>query len=431
MGITSDQIEAEIADTRERMSARLDTVTTVSASNANGAQESSSLTNITSTITEQIRRRPLTALGLSIVAGSLLQNVVQGVRSQSGTGSTTTASLAGGGQSASSGVTDKLSSAGDTIGQAAGYAGDTATGAASTASDTEGSAVSGATDTVTGATQTAVGATTDAARSVAGATSDVASSVVDTTTDVAGSVASTTAGATSKVADTATDLASQTTDQLSSAVSTATGAVQNLGGTVNQQIQQRPLTALGLSIGVGMAAQPLVGPQVSKVTQGVRGQASKLTSSLSSTITPPNPEDVEQIRVALVPATVDRARQFARRDLRELLERNLENLVSQTSLRAGMVAAVTERAEDLVDNRLPQFLNTALSGNRGLVVGVITAKVLKARDSATQGLAPSMGSVKVDFPQKLVSTTKDDLQRYFPEFRQHIQATENPTQQSG
>ncbi len=94
MAVTSDQIQADIARTRADMSASLP-------GSSPGRQ--STLGSVTSGISEQVRKRPLAALGLSLVAGSLLQGVVSG-----GSGSVT--------GSSSTGIKEKASSATDTGG---------------------------------------------------------------------------------------------------------------------------------------------------------------------------------------------------------------------------------------------------------------------------------------------------------------------------
>nr|MBA2364495.1 hypothetical protein [Chloroflexia bacterium] len=114
MAATSDQIQAEIAQTRADMSASLEEISPT---------DQSALSSVTSTISEQVRKRPLAALGVSLVAGSLLQGVVSG-----GQGSTT--------GSSSSAIKEKAGSATDTATSTLSQAGSSAAGTASIATDT-------------------------------------------------------------------------------------------------------------------------------------------------------------------------------------------------------------------------------------------------------------------------------------------------------
>jgi len=394
MAVTSDQIQADIARTRAGMSASLP-------GSSPGGQ--STLGSVTSSISEQVRKRPLAALGLSLVAGSLLQGVVSG-----GSGSVT--------GSSSTGIKEKASSATDTATSTLSQAGSSAAGAASSA-----------TDTVTSTAQSAGETVTSAAQQAASVTSDVAGGVVETTSDMASQVASTAGGAVNQVAETTGTVASTASQQVSTATSSLSNSVRNLGTTTSQQVQQHPLTALSIATGVGIFAQPAVAPQVAKITGSVRQQASQLQQSFSApsaqSAVAPNQEEVNRITQALVPATVEKTRQFVSRDLRDMLEKNLEPVVGQTSLRAGVVAAVTEKAEDFAQSRLPDILNRNLSGTRGLLIAAIVAKVLKARNEVQQGQGQTMTNITSGLTQSATQSTTEDLQRYFPEFRQQYQQT--------
>ncbi len=343
MATPSDQIQTEIAQTRARMSARLD---------AAGSSQQDNVTGLTSTISEQVRRRPLAAVGLSLVAGSLLQEYLAGGQ-------------AGSGRASASGATQPV---GQQVSQAAQQVVDTT-------KDTAGAAVETA---------------TDVAKQVASTTGDVAHQVVATTRDAAG-----------QVSQRATDLRT----------------------TATQQVQQRPLTAMGVAVATGLFLQPTLAPRVSQVLQSVRGPASAVGSGLSETFSLPEQEEVERIKAALVPATVERARQFASRDLREYLDKGLEGIVGPTSLRGGIVAAATEKAEDLVNNRLPDILSGNLSGTRGLLALAVAGEVLKARSEAQQGQGQTLSNIKTDLAQSITQTSRDRLRRYFPEFREQYESS--------
>jgi hypothetical protein len=205
-----------------------------------------------------------------------------------------------------------------------------------------------------------------------------------------------------------------------------------LGTTVNQQVQQRPLTVLGVSVGVGALLQPTLAPTVERVTEQVQNTASsigdnvsQLQSSVSSALTLPNQEDVARIQQALVPATVERAKKLTNRDLRDFLESRLEPIVSQASLRAGIVAAVTDRTSDVVEKRLPSLLNSTLSGTRALVVASILGAVLDAYTKAQQGEGKTTEIVGRNIALTLTETSTQRLQRYFPEFREQYQNLES------
>jgi len=219
---------------------------------------------------------------------------------------------------------------------------------------------------------------------------------------------------------------------LSNAGKQVVSAVGNLGTTVNQQVQQRPLTTLGVSIGAGALLQPTLAPYVGQVTEQVQntastigGSVSQLQSNVAAALTLPNQQEVERIQQALVPATVERAKKFASRDLRDYLETRLAPVVSQASLRAGIVAAVTDRTSDLVEQRLPSLLNSSLSGTRALVVASILGAVLDAYTKSQQGEGKTTEIVRLSLATSLTQTSTQQLQRYFPEFREQYQRFES------
>lgn len=421
MATTSDQIQADIARTRADMTARLDSMRPATTSGTSMVTGGGGAQGILTTITEQVRRRPLAALGLSLVAGSLLQNVVSGGGSSSGT---TTTSTTG------NGATGALSQAGSTVSQTASSATDTVTSAAQSAGQTVSGAAQQAANTTTDMASSAAETATDTAQQAASTVAGAASTVADTATSTAQQVASTTTDAAQSVAQTATDAAqqvAQTATQTASSVTTsASQGVGNIGTTVTQQVHQRPLAALGLAVGAGALAQPVLAPQVSAVTQGISTQVGRLTQSLSAA-TPdggsssPHMQEIERISQALVPATVDRARQFVSRDLRELLDSNLEAYVSQASLRAGIVGSITERAEQLADSRLPTVLGSTLSGTRGLILASLAAAILRARNEVQQGQGQLGSNMTSNFVQSLTQSATEQLSRHFPEFRERYQ----------
>jgi len=377
----------------------------VETAGAAAEQVSEQVTDLTAAISEQIRRRPLVAVGLSLAAGSLLQNALSG--GQGG----------GGGSSAA------LRRPGYT-----GYAtGSTYGTGYRTGTDLSGSTY-GATGTRYGTTgttystgQRAADTATGAVQQVADTTRDVAETVVDTTTDVA-----------RQVADRTGDAVNQAVETAGTAVAQVSERVDNLGDTLSQQIQQRPLTALGVAIAAGMFLQPTLTPHVSNLTQSIRRPVSSLGNAIALDVSAAQQDELDRIRRAFVPATVERARQYTSRDLRESLDRSLEGIVGQSSLRAGVVAAVTERAEGLVENRLPGVLERNLQGTGGLLALALTAAVLRARDQARQGQGQTFNVLETNLVQSLTETAREQLQRYFPEFRQQYEAAANdgPGQQA-
>lgn len=393
MATTSDQLTTEIDRTRAKMGFKLDSV----------EQQAGGASGILDQVTDFVRERPLAAFGLSLVAGSLLQEFLS-ARAADGAGAST--SVTSGADTATAGARGAVGTATD----AARGAADTATGAATRAVDT-------ATDAARSATQT----TTGAARGAMESTTRVAQSVADTTTDVAQSAMQTAGRAVDQVADTAGDVATQAGDVASNLSTT----MSDLASTVTEQIRQRPLAALGLAVGAGALAQPALAPQLAQVTRGVQQQVRQLgdSFSLSSGQEQPlaNQQELDRVRRALVPATVERAKQFAVRDIRDFLDQNLQPVIGQTSLRAGIVAAVAERAEQFAESRLPRVLEANLQGTRALLLTNLIARVLKARNDAQQGQGTVIGLIRKDLLQAGTQVPVDDLKRFFPEFRQRYE----------
>jgi hypothetical protein len=204
--------------------------------------------------------------------------------------------------------------------------------------------------------------------------------------------------------------------------------VRNVGTTINQQVQQRPLTVFGVSLGVGAVLQPMLDAYAGRMTEQVQDTASSIGENVSqvqanvtSALTPPNQEDIARIQHALVSATLERAKKLANRDLRDFLDRGLEPIVVQASLRAGIVAAVTDRTSDVVENRLPRLLNSTLTGTRTVVVAAMLGAVLDAYTKAQEGEGKTTESVR----RNVAETLTQQLQRSFPEYREHYQNRES------
>ncbi len=456
---SSNQIQADIAQTRARIDQDLDRIE---------ANPQASLQSLTAGVTNLVRRRPLTTLGFSLFAGALLQDLLGGGQGSTSTASTpvysasssaptygtsaldtaagTARSVGQRTQQAASGVADTASNAASTVADTASNAAstvvDTATNVASTAADTASNVATTVADTATSAVSTAVDTASNVATTAVDTASSATSAVVDTASSVATTVADTATSTTSRVADIASEVSTTVADTsvsvagrlgetLSNAGKQVVNTASNLGTTVNQQVQQRPLAVLGASIGLGALLQPTLAPYVGRVTEQVQDAASTigdsvsgLQSNVASALTLPNQEEVERIQQALVPATVERARTLTSRDLRDYLETRLEPIVSQASLRAGIVAAVTDRTSEVVQNRLPSLLNRSLSGTRALVVASILGAVLEAYTKAQQGEGKTTEIVRRDLAGTLTQTSTQQLQRYFPEFREQYQRLE-------
>jgi len=474
MASSSNQIQADIAQTRARIDHNLDAIE---------ANPQATLQSLTAGVTNIIRRRPLTTLGFSLFAGALLQDLLGGAQgstsvtttvpstsstslypASSGTASYGTSGLdtatgavgaaaqrvGQGTQQAASTVANTASNAASTVADTASSVANTATSAVSTAADAASNAASTAVDTAANVASTAVDTAASAASAVGNTAANVATTVADTASsaattvvDTAASAATTVGNIASEVGTTVADTTVSVTNRLGEALSNVgetlsnagkqvVSTASNLGTTVNQQVQQRPLTVLGVSIGVGALLQPTLAPTVGRVTDQVQDTASsignnvsQLQANVASALTLPNQQDVERIQQALVPAVVERAKKLTSRDLRDYLDNRLEPIVTQASLRAGIVAAVTDRTSEAVQNRLPGVLNSTLSGTRTLVVASILGAVLDAYTKAQQGEGKTTEIVRRDLADTLTETSTQQLQRYFPEFREQYQNLES------
>ncbi|CAA9229278.1 MAG: hypothetical protein AVDCRST_MAG93-809, partial [uncultured Chloroflexia bacterium] len=245
MANSSDQIQADIARTRARMSSQFDQATRPYAARPSttatstyrtgpvtagrnyqsyqGGQSNLSVDNIV----EQMRQRPLLTLGLGLIAGSFLQDYLGG-------GGTSTPSYrpptrpsyptyesqytSGSYGRPESAVSEGVSNAARTVGDVAQSAGDMVSNAASGVVDT--------------------------ARDAASTVADVASSAVDTTVDVASRVADTTVDAAYQAMETAGDYAEEAYDRAG-----------DLASTISNFVSGNPLMALGLSLAAGSLLQ--------------------------------------------------------------------------------------------------------------------------------------------------------------------------------
>ncbi len=372
--------------------------------------------DVTSTLTDYVRRQPLVAVGVSLAAGSLLQQYLSG-----GQGSSRSSSMG----ARSPYYTDYRPSYPD-------YPVDYSTVAGA-------DAYMRSTPSVGQATRSAAGAVGDAAQSVAGTASGVTRRAVDTTVDAASTVRDTAVDAASTVADTAVDVAQragslvagaadQVVDTAGSAAGQVAETVGDLWPAITRQVQDRPLTSLGVAIGAGMLLQPTLAPHVRALTGDVRDLWGTVSGGVGELAALPEPPEVQRIKEAVVPATVNRTRQFIGQDVRQYLDRSLEGVVGQSSLRAGVVAAITERAEDLVGRRAPNLLN-GLSGTLGLLVLGLAGAVLEARNQAQQGQGQTMTNVRTQLSQSIVQNAQEQLSRYFPEFRQQLESQSSGPQQ--
>lgn len=440
MAATSDQIQAEIERTRARMEMRLDAVAPT------GPTGPSALSNLTTSIKQQVQQRPLVALGLSLAAGSLLSSRLSGGQAASGSTSSNgaAAKVSGAASGAASTVSGTVSQAGSTVADTASSAASATTDAAKSAGQTVTSAASTAADTATSAASTAAQTASDAAS----ATGQAVQSAGQTVADTASSAVSSVVGAVQSAAQTATGAVQQATSSAGNAVGSSTPStsgpsvplteriaaffrqlaarVRSLRASAMQQVQQRPLASIGVAMGAGAATQPAAAPQVQKVTTAVTTQAAALGTSVTAAlqVAPPNPQEVDRIRQALVPATVEKVQLFTSRDLRNYLDNGLSGIISQTALRGGVVAAITERAEGLAQNRLPTVLDRSLTGTRGLLLSALIARVLQARNEAQQGQGQTLSNLTKGVSQATLTTTTENLQRFFPEFRERYQASQ-------
>lgn len=364
--------------------------------------------DLISAISEQVRERPLVAIGVSLVAGRLLSDYLSaGSSGQSGATRSSTTSYTGYSRGSGYAAPSANASTSQRIGNAADRLGDTVSGGGRQVVDTAQDVAGAVADTTADVARGVADTTVDVARGVAGTTADVARGVADTTVDVARGVANTTADVVNQVGDTA----GAVTNQLQETTS-------NLYSTLSYEIQERPLAALSLAVAAGMLLRPTLMPYVSSVTESTRRTVSRLGDSIGEVVALPEPDESARIKQTLVPATVEQAKQFTSRELREYLDRSLENVVGQTSLRAGVVAAITEKAEGLAEHRLPSVLERSLQGARGPILIALAGAILKARDQAQRGEGQTLQNVKTDLSQALMESSKEQLLKYFPTFRE-------------
>ncbi len=489
MATSSDQIEADRALTRARMPSQRDRA-------GSGPRDAASLTE---TIGEQVRRRPIAALGLTLLAGSLLQDYLRGEqssplaqnRSPRPVGGATPR-VAGTMRNAAEAALDTTRDAADAAGAVAGtVAGaarqvaettgnvvdevvDTAGDAVEQVSETTGDLVSTITEQVRqrpilaiglslaagsllqsyfaggqGAPATArytssaayrtpptpstadstarraMDTTRDAADALIDTTRNVADTVIDTTRDTAGAVVGTTTRAARRVAETTGDVVDEIVDTAGQAVDQVSETVGGIMPALRGQFEERPLATMGVTIATGMLLQPTLAPYIGSATTSVRNSLRTVVGDISDTFALPEQPEVNHLKATLVPATVERAKQFTNRELREYLDQSLETVVGQTSLRAGLVAAATERAEGLVDTRLADLLNRNLNGTRGLLALALVGGILRARGELQQGQGATLSAVKTNLAQSLTQSARDQLLQYFPEFRQQYQSAPN------
>lgn len=373
---------------------------------AEGAYERAG--DLTSTITNFVSGSPLMALGISLAAGSLLQRYLRG-------GSASTRRV---GTSYSSSYPAYPPTYGsyegrDVYGRPGApirQAGRDVAYAVGDAADAVGGAAQATGRVVYNAAGQAVDTTVDAASAVAGATVDAASAVADATVDVA-----------QRAGNMAVDAADYVVDTASSAAGQVVETVSDLWPTITRQVQERPLTTLGVATVAGMFLQPMLAPHVKAVTTDVNNLFSTVSGTVGDLTNLPEPPEVQRIKDAIVPATVDRTRQLITREGREYLDTSLSGMIGQPSLRAGVVAAVTDQAEEFIGNRLPGFLN-GLGGTSGLLLLGLAGAVLQARNQAQQGQGQTIANVRTQLSQSIVQNAQEQLSRFFPEFRDQLQS---------
>lgn len=268
MAKSADQIEAEIAQTRRRMEAKLDSIVPT---------EQGTLSSVlTVGIAEQVRQRPLAALGLSLVVGGLVQAARAG-----GAGG---ALPAAGSRSLSTGVSGSTTPSPPptpSTGQDESGAAGAVTGA-----------VQSAKETATGAARQAAGTASDAAHGVTQALSDAAHSVTQGVSAAAEQAGSTGQQVAQTVSSAAESVTSGVSDRASGAAGQVSGAVGGVFGSVGEQVRRRPLMALGLSIGAGALLQPVIAPRVTTLVQSLGGGAGQTglgQPSASAAIAAPPP----------------------------------------------------------------------------------------------------------------------------------------------
>lgn len=249
MAKSADQIEAEIVQTRRRMETKLDSIVPT---------EQGTLSSVLTTgIAEQIRQRPLAAIGLSLLVGGL----VQALRAGGASGAPATA----GGQSLSTGTS------GSTIASAPRTTSTGGDGAGVAGAVTD--AAQSAKESVTGAARQAAGTASDAARDVTHAFSDAAHSVTQGVSAAAEQAGSTGRQVAQTVSSAAGSVTSGVSDRASGASGQVSGAVGGVVESVGEQVRRRPLVALGLSIGAGALLQPVIAPRVTTLVQSLGGGA--------------------------------------------------------------------------------------------------------------------------------------------------------------
>ena len=353
--------------------------------------------DLTSTISNFVSGSPLMALGLSLAAGSLLQRYLRG-------GSTGTRSVS--------------TSYPPTYGS---YAGRDVYGR-------PGAPVRQAGRDVANAVGDAADAVGDAAQATGRVVTNAASQAVDTTVDAASAVADATVDVAQRAGNVAVDAADYVVDTASSAASQVAETVTDLWPTITRQVQERPLATLAVSTVAGMFLQPMLAPHVKAVTTDVNNLWNTVSGTVGDITNLPEPPEIQRIKTAIVPATVERTRQLITRDGREYLDSSLSGIVGQASLRAGLVAAVTDKAEEFVGNRLPTFLN-GLGGTSGLLLLGLAGAVLQARNQAQQGQGQTITNIRTQLSQSIVQNAQEQLSRFFPEFRDQLQSQQTANQQ--
>jgi ElaB/YqjD/DUF883 family membrane-anchored ribosome-binding protein len=356
--------------------------------------------DLASTVSDFVTEQPLMALGLSLAAGSLLQRYLKGgqtsVRPSYDRYGTGYASYPPYDAYADRGLYtpyertpgEATRDAVGRVGNAAHRAVDTTLGTASSAVDTAVDAADRAVDTVADVASSAADTAVDAAQRAGGAVVNVAEQVVDTTGDAVGYVADT---------------------------------VSDLWPTLTRQVQQRPLTTFAVSLAAGMLLQPVLAPHVKAVSSDVGDVWNAATGSVGDIANLPEPPEVQRIKAAIVPATVERSRQLLNHEVRDYLESSLEGMIGQASLRAGVVAAITDKAEEFADQKLPTFLN-GLSGTPALLLLGLTGAALEAYNQAQQGQGQTIANVRTNVSQAIITNAQEQLSRYFPEFRQRMES---------
>lgn len=348
-----------------------------------------------------VSQRPIVALGLSLAAGSLLQQYLRG--GQPGARQTYSQQTYSGYQPVSPGYRPDYDlsrgvnagvNAGRQVGQAA---------------------------------SNVAGAVGDAAQNVGQTAAGVAASAVDTTIDAAASVTNTAVDAAQSAGSFVANAADQVVDSAGYAAGQVSETVSDIWPAITRQVQERPLATMGLAIAAGMLLQPTLMPHISAVSSDVRDLWRTASGAVGEVLSLPDQPEVQRIKEAIVPATVVRGQQFISRDMRDYLESSLEGVVGQASLRAGVVAAVTEQAEKLANNRLPNLLN-GISGTPALIVLGLTGAVLEARNQAQQGQGQTITNVRTALAQSIVQNAQEQLSRYFPEFRMELQSQESAAQ---